>query len=603
MFLSLRRSSTAPWLVAVGYVLIRVVGSYAVVDMYGGGLLWLPEGLALGFALVYGSWVVVGVLPAGLAVGLWLGYSPLQAVLLAVASASAVWFALRFADESWRARPVLRSLGDALTMWRVAMLLAAVSAVLTSLVVIPLDIGLVEWLTGVGEFFLADLLGIVLLAPVTLALLQPEDRSRRTGSNAEFLAGLLFLFTAAALIIFLDLPGGLQMGLNYLLGPLLLILVLRFGWREAAFTLILMAPLVFASTSLGIGPLGGSDLVQARILLQFVFIGVALMSHIIVALMDERRGIIMELEGVRDELEERVRMRTDALSAANRELSAEMAERKKVEAQLREHHAMLEVLVHERTIELEEANHNLTEALRAKAQFLANMSHELRTPLNSIIGFSEVLSRGMAGELSEEQARQIRMVNSSGRHLLALVNDILDITKIEAGAVRIQVEQLVLEPVVAMVIDSMAPLSAEKGLRLDADIEPDLQVCTDRVKLQQILINLVGNSIKFTLSGSIRVSARQLGKAVMISVTDTGVGIEANELAEVFSEFHQSRSVQTGKPIGTGLGLSISRRLARLLDGDLTGESEYGVGSTFTLLLPGVPTRELSAEWSSAPRG
>ena len=576
----------APLSVAFGYVVIGLSSAQLVRPLYAGELLWMPGALALGVAIVYGRRALLGVLPGSIALTLILGFSPLSALIAGVASTIGTWLGASVAPAAWRERPALRSLGDARTLWRVAATTSLVTAGIVSLSPDHLGGGLASVVAYASEFFLADVLGVLLLLPVVLAVLGPKDRSERTGSTVEFIGVLALLVMGTALNYAVRVPILLETALPFLLGPLLLVLVLRFGWREVTFAVLLMAPIAFASASHGVEPFAGDDIVEARLLLQFVFIGAAMMSQVIVTLMGERRGIIAELQSSRVDLEERVRARTAELEDANRVLASEMTERRRAEAQLLEHRSSLERVVRERTVELEDANRQLISALRAKSQFLANMSHELRTPLNSIIGFSDILVYGMAGELTEEQLRQIRMVNSSGKHLLNLVNDVLDVTKIDAGAVQATPEPFVLGPVIAQSIDSMSVLAAEKGLTLQARCPDDLEVCADKTKFQQILLNLISNAIKFTPTGRVDVVASRIDDRLVVKVVDTGIGIAPEELPRVFEQFHQSRSVEAGKPVGTGLGLAISQRLARMLGGDLTGESEPGRGSTFTLTLP-----------------
>jgi signal transduction histidine kinase len=250
----------------------------------------------------------------------------------------------------------------------------------------------------------------------------------------------------------------------------------------------------------------------------------------------------------------------------------------------------VEDTVRERTTELRRAYREVETASAAKDQFLANMSHELRTPLNSIIGFSDMLLAGLVGDIDAEQTRQVGMINNSGRHLLSLVNDVLDLSRIESGRVRVELEEFDLREAVDAVIEAVRPMAEEKGLSLELDLEgPDALITTDRRKASQILLNLVGNAIKFTDDGTVvlRVSSNHRN-GVSFSVSDTGVGIPEGDLGHVFEEFHQLASADAARPEGTGLGLAISLRLARVLGGELAATSEVGVGSTFTFWLPSV---------------
>ncbi len=264
----------------------------------------------------------------------------------------------------------------------------------------------------------------------------------------------------------------------------------------------------------------------------------------------------------------------------------DVSERTRAEAELALHREHLEQLVEARTRELANVNEQLRRATRIKSEFLANMSHELRTPLNSIIGFSGILLQGMAGELSEEQLKQVGMVNRSGRHLLDLINDILDLSRIEAGRVEVDLANFDLAAMIRAVCEDMRPLADAKGLSMEVDAPAAFGLRSDRTKVRQILYNLVGNAIKFTDEGRIDITLRTTGERVAVSVADTGPGVAEGDREAIFDEFHQARRRADEKPAGTGLGLAISRKLARMLGGDISLASVPGEGSVFTLELP-----------------
>jgi len=251
------------------------------------------------------------------------------------------------------------------------------------------------------------------------------------------------------------------------------------------------------------------------------------------------------------------------------------------------HEQHLEQLVAERTVELEAAKTKAEESDHLKSAFLASMSHELRTPLNSIIGFTGILLQGMAGPLSEEQAKQLGMVKGSASHLLELINDILDISKIESGRVQVYDEAFKIDLLLVMAVSSLRPFAEKKSLRLRHNIETDLpKLYSDKRRLEQVLINLINNAIKFTEEGEIMVSCYLKEDFLNIDVFDTGIGISEKDLETVFETFRQIDTGLDRVKEGSGLGLAISKKLVELLGGTISVVSEPGVGSTFSILLP-----------------
>jgi signal transduction histidine kinase len=222
-----------------------------------------------------------------------------------------------------------------------------------------------------------------------------------------------------------------------------------------------------------------------------------------------------------------------------------------------------------------------------KAEFLAAMSHELRTPLNAIGGYAELLEMGIRGPVTEQQREDLSRIQRSQRHLLGLVNEVLNYAKLESGSVRYAADDVAVGEALAEAAALLAPQARAKGLTLDVgECPPDLAVRADPEKLRQVLVNLLGNAVKFTDPGGHVTAAGERGDAgVAIRVRDTGVGIPADKLGAIFEPFVQVRADLTRTAEGTGLGLAISRDLARGMGGDLTVESTPGAGSTFTLIL------------------
>jgi PAS domain S-box-containing protein len=257
------------------------------------------------------------------------------------------------------------------------------------------------------------------------------------------------------------------------------------------------------------------------------------------------------------------------------------------EEAVREARDHLEIKVAERTRDLAQANERLQELDRLKSDFVATMSHELRTPLNSIIGFTGILRQGLAGPVNEEQLKQLGMVHFSARHLLGLINDLLDLSRIESGKMEVVAESFALGEVIDEVVQSLTPAARQKQLALEAQLDPpQLALRSDRKKVFQILLNLANNAVKFTEHGRVQIAARAAADAVVIEVSDTGIGIKPENLGGLFQAFRQVDGSARRVYEGTGLGLYLCRKLSTMLGGSIHAQSEFGVGSRFTVTLP-----------------
>ncbi len=240
-----------------------------------------------------------------------------------------------------------------------------------------------------------------------------------------------------------------------------------------------------------------------------------------------------------------------------------------------------------RTNELEEANIKLKQKDKHKTEFLANMSHELRTPLNSIIGFSSIMLMGISGDLNKEQNKQLGMVKNSARHLLNLINDVLDISKIDAGKKDVFPEKFYIKKLIKEVVATISPMTKSKKLNIIEEKFRDIIIFSDKKLIKQILINIINNAVKYTNTGSIRIKYRKLKKEyISIKIIDTGIGIKKEDINKLFVSFKQIDMSSTKEHRGTGLGLFLSKGLITVLGGTITVKSEFGKGSEFTVKFP-----------------
>ncbi len=315
-----------------------------------------------------------------------------------------------------------------------------------------------------------------------------------------------------------------------------------------------------------------------------------------------RREAEENLQRSNEQLESRVTERTHELQITNDQLLYELKERTRVEEELRRKEEELGQRIEERTKALSLANAELNRAARLKDEFLANMSHELRTPLSAVLGLSEALQEEIYGSLNERQHKTVLSVVDSSRLLLSLINDILDISKIEAGKFDLERDWVQIEPLIATCVELIYQSAQKKSINIDYDIDPLVTtVYADERRLKQILVNLLSNAVKFTpINGVVRLDIissieQQIARFV---VTDTGIGIAQEDLARLFQPFVQLDSSLVRQHPGTGLGLALVYRMTRMHGGSITVESEVGHGSRFIISLPwdGVQIADLSAE-------
>jgi len=305
-----------------------------------------------------------------------------------------------------------------------------------------------------------------------------------------------------------------------------------------------------------------------------------------------RNEKIMAVMGVANKKQEYTQ-RDLEIAARMSDYSWDIAERKRMQADLADERNQLALRVEERTAELIKANANLARALRVKDEFLANMSHELRTPLNAILGLSESLGEQIAGPLNEKQSKYINTISESGHHLLSLINDILDLAKIEAGQITLDINKVDIHSVCQASLRMVKQLAQKKNQELKLNIDMNIGLMwADERRLKQMIVNLLSNAVKFTPeNGALGVDVRGFKdeNRVEITVWDNGIGISETDLNLLFKPFVQLDSGLARESTGTGLGLALVSQMARLHGGSVIVASEPGVGSRFTISLPWEP--------------
>jgi PAS domain S-box-containing protein len=314
---------------------------------------------------------------------------------------------------------------------------------------------------------------------------------------------------------------------------------------------------------------------RERMSLLFPRTGVPLPVEVVAGKVKNERGEPIAIVSVLHDLTKQVE--NERLYDALKRLNSELEQRiKEATADLAEQNARLQW----QSQEVERAN-------RLKSEFLASMSHELRTPINALIGYSALLLDGVLGDVNPKQRDALARGRAAAEHLLALINDILDLAKIEAGKMPLHLEDVALRDVILEVTQQIEPMVRKKQLEFNIDVAPDCPVIhSDRTKIKQVLLNLLSNAVKFTNRGRVSVEARAAADGVRIDVVDTGIGIRASDLQAIWEDFRQVDQSRTREFGGTGLGLSITRKLLERLGGSVTLQSNYGDGSKFSVYLP-----------------
>ncbi|MBT0664638.1 MASE1 domain-containing protein [Geobacter pelophilus] len=558
--------------VAVTYVVTAKLGFLLALDQTNATAVWPPTGVALAACLVFGLrlWpgIFLGAFLANILVVAGSTIASLPVLMLALSTAAGntlealvgAYLVNRFSSGRL---PFDRTLDTVYFMLFGALVSPFISATVGTASFCSYSSDWSRfgqmWLT----WWLGDAVGALIIAPLLLTWEKRGVFRRYRWQTAEAAALLAMLLLAELTIFPLNAP------LEYLVFPLLFWTAFRFGQFEAAVMVMLVMVTFLLWTVSGLGPFAGKPLNNALLFLQS-YLGVASASTLILStLISTRNRAEASLREYQDNLEKLVTLRTAELQGANERLTGEIEERVRTEQEL--------AVAKERA----EAADNL------KSAFLATMSHELRTPLNSIIGFTGILLQELGGPVNEEQAKQLNMVKNSANHLLSLISDVLDISKIEAGQATVTCVPVDLKTIIVKTVLSVRPLAEKKGLELTLDMAEDvIRVNADERRVEQILLNLLSNAVKFTEKGFIAVRCGAEAGNYVISVTDTGIGIRADDLERLFQPFQQIDTGLSRKYEGTGLGLSICKKMAELMGGCIQVESSLETGSTFSFVLP-----------------
>jgi signal transduction histidine kinase len=542
------------------YVASGVIGvDYATIGTDTVSAIWPASGIAIAAVFLGGPWITAGVWLGSLVVN-WrlvgMGSSlPADVLVVSLAATGAAleaffgaWLLRRFAPG----RDPFATVRGAVVFFAYAVLGSTlIGATLGSLAIV---LGGFEAIRAYPEvwftWWIGDAVGVLVVAPVII--LWATQPLRRLPRRDAFEAALFVLVFAAVVIAIFSL----NIPLSFLILALMGWLAFRYGRRAASLGIIVSTGVAIVATTQGRTIFSVDSLSGSLLLLQAYILTTTFPILVLAAAMYERQGMQRAMEETNQLLEERVR---------------------------------------QRTMQLAEALDRAESAGRARSLFIAEMAHEFRTPLAAMVGYADLLLDGYLGEMSPEQLRAARQINQSAHRLHQLINDTINLSRIEAGSLELKQEPVKPRLFADEIVASLSSLAVQKGIALETQIDEDAPevVMVDAARLQQVAINLAGNALKFTEAGAVTL---RVGRAAAdrwtLAVQDTGVGIPADSQESIFESFTRLDNVPPERmPEGSGLGLSITRQLVTLMGGDIRVESQVGRGSTFTVTLPigGIP--------------
>ncbi|MEP6858554.1 MAG: MASE1 domain-containing protein [Gemmatimonadales bacterium] len=528
------RYAFAIGILAAVYVVAARAG--LMMDAVGGfaTLVWPPSGLALAALLIFGRRLWPGILIGAFAANLLTGAPILVALGISAGNSLEAVLAVYALRRIPGFEPSLERVVDVIGLIVFAAVLSTLVA--ATIGVTSLYFGGIVSSSHFAEtwraWWLGDLIGDLLVAPVLLVWAKPPRKLGNLTRVLEVAALGISVIAASVLIFGAPLGSGTRtLAQAYMFFPLLIWAALRFGQRGAASTAFVVSAIAVAGTAMGSGPFVGPVLHESLFALQ-AFMGVAAATFLV--------------------------------------MGASISAHRRTETQVRLAYA------------------RAAEANAAKSEFLAVMSHELRTPLNAISGYVDLMALGVDGPLTDKQQASLARVQLNERHLLSLIDDVLDFARIEAGRLKVEIETVLVHDVLATLEALIRPELLREELNFSCEKCDDaLSVRADPEKLQQVLLNYLANAMKFTAPGGrIRVGADDRGQLVRIWVSDTGIGIASDQISHVFEPFFQVEQGPTRRYPGIGLGLAIARDLAQAMGGEVRLESTVGVGTTASVLLP-----------------